>query len=137
VLSQIFFQDRLCDLALLGSVRDELVHCQKLNIAMQAFLRAWSAVSLKRNPAVMLDHAALPWFAELNASLNDRLDDEGFRARLRASTERLGRLAEEIRQRALLGDGGLDDRALRQLLEQKLPGAPVDLAQDAMLFAAT
>ena len=77
VLSQLFFHDRLCDLALLGSLRDELVHCQQLNVAMQAFLRAWSAVSDKRNPAAMLDQAALPWFAELNASLNDPLDDAG------------------------------------------------------------
>jgi hypothetical protein len=31
-------------------------------------------------PAVMLDQASLPWFAELNRSLNDTLDDAQFRA---------------------------------------------------------
>ncbi len=136
VLSQIFFHGRLCDLALLGSLKGELMHCQKLNVAMQAFLRAWSAVSGKRNRAVMLDQAALPWFAELNASLNDTLDDEAFQARLRASAAQLQRLAEEIRQRALLCDASLDDRELRQLLEQHMPAASVDTAEDAMLFAA-
>ena len=136
VLSQIFFHGRLCDLALLGSLREELMHCQKLNIAMQALLRAWSAVSGKHNRAVMLDQAALPWFAELNASLHDQLDDAAFQQRLRASTAQLQRLAEEIRQRALACDAGIDDRALDQLLKQNGPVAAVDTAQAAMLFVA-
>ena len=39
-------------------------HCQALNVAVQALLRAWSAREpSKRNPAVMLDQASLPWFA--------------------------------------------------------------------------
>ena len=136
VLSQIFFHDRLCDLALLGGVRDELVHCQRLNIAMQAFLRAWSAVSDKRNPAVMYDQAALPWFAELNASLNDRLDAPAFQDRLRSSAARLVRLADEIRRRALAQEARLDDRALAELLEQNDAAAPAGSAQAAMLFVA-
>ncbi|HEY9237266.1 MAG TPA: tryptophan 7-halogenase, partial [Burkholderiaceae bacterium] len=95
VLSQFFFQRRLTDLAALGGLRDELAHCQKLNVAVQAFLRAWSGVSARRNPAVMLDQASLPWFAELNRSLNDTLDDAQFRARIRASTRQLRTLAAE------------------------------------------
>ncbi len=112
------------------------MHCQKLNIAMQAFLRAWSAVSAKRNRAVMLDQAALPWFAELNASLNDRLDDAAFQTRLRASAAQLHRLSEEIRQRALACDPAIDDAALAALLEQNATATPGDTAQEAMLFAA-
>jgi hypothetical protein len=136
VLSQIFFHDRLCDLALLGSLKDELQHCQKLNIAMQALLRAWSAVSAKLNRAVMLDQAALPWFAELNASLNDQLDDAAFQARLRASAAQLQRLAAEIRQRALACDPTIDDRALTELLEHMRPAMPVDTVPAPMLFEA-
>ena len=63
---------------------------------VQRFLRAWSTVSAKRNPAVMLDQASLSWFAELNRSLSDKLDDAQFRARLRESTERLRLLAREM-----------------------------------------
>jgi flavin-dependent dehydrogenase len=136
VLSQIFFQQRLTDLALLGSLRDELQHCQRLNFAVQDFLRAWSALSEKRNPAVMLDHAALPWFAELNRSLNDRLDDEAFRTRMRASVEQLRALAGEILVRATREHPGLDAVALRTVLEEKISAAASGRTQAPMLFAA-
>ena len=116
VLAQFFFQRRLTDLAALGALRDELAHCQKLNLAAQAFLRAWSRVSARRNPAVMLDQAALPWFAELNRSLNDTLDDAQFRARVRGSVEQLRTLAAEMLARAGAEHPGLDGGALRALL---------------------
>ena len=116
VLSQFFFQGRLADLSAMSALRDELAQCQKLNIEVQAFFREWSAVSRKDNPAVMLDQASLPWFAELNRSLNDRLDDAQFRARLRASTVQLRQLASEMLTRACAEHPGLDGSALRALV---------------------
>lgn len=140
VLSQIFFQGRLTDLALLGSVRDELQHCQRLNLAVQALLRAWSGASEKRNRAAMLDQASMPWFAELNRSLNDRLDDAAFKARIRASTAQLRRLAGEILARARDCDPALEAAALEALLAQpdyggaeRLSAAPRE--DETMLFA--
>ncbi|CAM5785176.1 NAD(P)/FAD-dependent oxidoreductase [Rhizobacter fulvus] len=119
VLAQFFFQRRLTDLAALGSLREELAHCQKLNVAVQAFLRGWSAVSARRNPAVMLDQASLPWFAELNRSLNDELDDAQFRARVQASTQQLRTLAAEMLARAALEHPALDGSALRAVLAER------------------
>jgi hypothetical protein len=116
VLSQIFFQQRVTDLALLGSLRDELEHCQRLNLAMQRFLRAWSGVSQRRNRAVMHDQAALPWFAELNRGLNHTLDDAAFKARIRESAALLQRLAAEIVARARHEHPGLDGSELTTLL---------------------
>jgi len=118
VLAQIFFQQRLTDLAVLGSLRDELQHCQRLNLAAQAFFRAWSAVSHRRNPAVMLDQAALPWFAELNRSLNDTLDDEAFKQRIRQSADRLVTLAGEMLARATRDHPDLEGGELAALLSQ-------------------
>ena len=100
VLAQFFFHDRLTDLSSLAALRSELAHCQQLNSSVQNFLRAWSAVSEKRNPAVMLDQAEMPWFAELNRSLSDTLDAPGFVQRIRDANARLSRLAAEIVQRA-------------------------------------
>ena len=40
-------------------LRDELIACQRLNVAVQAFLRQWSAVSEKRNAPIMLDQASV------------------------------------------------------------------------------
>jgi len=134
VLSQIFFHDRLTDLAMLGSLKDELQHCQQLNVAVQAFLRAWSQVSDKHNPAVMLDQAALPWFAELNRSLTDTLDDDAFKERLRASTEQLRVLAGEIVERALNANPGVDAGALRALLARRMAVAPESPAPGTLLF---
>ena len=48
------------------------------------------------NPAVMLDQADLPWFAELNRSLLDPLDEAAFRERIRFSTRQMRSLAAEI-----------------------------------------
>jgi flavin-dependent dehydrogenase len=136
VLSQIFFQQRLTDLGLLGSLRDELQHCQRLNFAMQDFLRAWSGVSHKRNPAAMLDQAALPWFAELNRSLNDRLDDEAFKVRVRTSAAQLRALASEIIGRTTRNHPGLGSEALRALLAENTTAPPPDAWHATMLFGA-
>jgi flavin-dependent dehydrogenase len=116
VLAQLFFQRRLADLGLLANLREELAHCQRLNVAAQNFLRAWSLRSEKRNPAVMLDHASLPWFAELNRSLNDRLDDTAFRARVQHSTQQLLALAREMLDRACDEHPGLDGSELREVI---------------------
>ncbi len=116
VLAQFFFQGRITDLPALGALRDELAECQRLNLAVQNFVRAWSGFSAKRNPAVMLDQASLPWFAELNRSLNDTLDDTQFRARLRASTAQLRTLAAEMLERACAEHPALDGAALRAVL---------------------
>ena len=131
VLAQFFFQDRLTDLGALSALRDELAHCQKLNAAVQTFLREWSTYSEKKNPAVMLDQASLPWFAELNRSLNDTLDDAQFRARIRASTEQLNVLAAEMLARACAEHPGLDGSALRTLLGS----APAALMAAAPMLA--
>ena len=134
VLAQFFFQDRLTDLGALSALRDELACCQKLNAAAQTFLREWSTHSEKKNPAVMLDQASLPWFAELNRSLNDTLDDAQFRARIRASTEQLNVLAAEMLARACAEHPGLDGSALRALLAPvpaALPAAAPMLAEFA------
>lgn len=134
VLAQIFFQRRLTDLALLGSLRGELQQGQRLNVAAQAFFRDWSAVSHRRNPAVLLDQAALPWFAELNRSLNDTLDDDAFRHRMRQSVDRLSALAGEMLARASRDHPGLDGGALSALLAQAT--APAGAPPGALLFAA-
>ncbi|SEB26063.1 NAD(P)/FAD-dependent oxidoreductase [Variovorax sp. YR216] len=135
VLSQIFFQQRLTDVALLGQLRNELQHCQQLNFAMQDFLRAWSAVSSRRNPPVLLDHAALPWFAELNRSLTDRLDDRAFVKRLRDSATRLDLLATEILERATLDHPALEAGRLRTVLDERPAAALGDSPRESMLFA--
>jgi len=129
VLSQFFFQGRLTDLAAMGASREDLALCQKLNVEVQAFLRAWSSVSAKRNPAVMLDQASLPWFAELNRSLNDTLDDAQFRARLRESTERIKLLAREMLARARADHPTLDGSALEALAGRSEAPAELLLAE--------
>ncbi|MEO8804997.1 MAG: NAD(P)/FAD-dependent oxidoreductase [Burkholderiaceae bacterium] len=132
VLAQFFFQGRLTDLGALSNLKEELAQCQKLNVAVQEFMRAWSLRSEKRNPAVMLDQAALPWFAELNRSLNDTLDDAAFRARIRASTVLLQTLAREIASRACADHPGLDSSALRALAGE---AGTADKSPSSMLLA--
>ena len=109
--------------------------CQRLNLAAQNLLREWSSRSQRRNPAVMLDQAELPWFSELNRSLGDVLDAEGVRLRIRESTAMLCRLATEMADTAEQDYPGVDTRALREAIAAgpDLGGAPSSHAR--MLFA--
>lgn len=130
VLAQFFFHQRLTDLSVLSSLRTELAECQRLNVAVQNFLRQWSTLSLKRNPAVMLDQAAIPWFAELNRSLNDDLDTDGFVARIRGSHTQLQQLATEILQRALSDHPELNTGELVSSLPANVTtSVPADMAR--------
>lgn len=136
VLAQFFFHGRLADLGALSQLSEELALCQKLNVEVQNFLRAWSACSRKRNPAVMLDQAALPWFAELNRSLNDELDDKAFRDCIRASAARLHALASEMVATACAEHPGLDCSALRAVMAA-LPVAEHGAVPEPMLMVAS
>jgi flavin-dependent dehydrogenase len=107
ILCQIFFQDRLTDLAALGAVRDVTGASGMLNEAMQIFLRAWARPEPQRNRAQLLDQAGLPWFDSLNRSLIDKLDTAGFIARIRAGAEHLEKLAAEIVGNAICGNPGV------------------------------
>ncbi|MDY6945918.1 MAG: tryptophan 7-halogenase [Pseudomonadota bacterium] len=129
VLCQLFFQRRLTDLTSLGRLSEHLNHSKALNAAMQAFMREWSKLSARRNDAVLLDQASLPWFAELNRGLRDQLDDEAFRARMIEYTGLLNSLAKEIVERACQEQPTLDSAAVRKLL-----GAVPEIASESLLF---
>lgn len=109
VLCQLFFQNRLTDRAALADLREPLMRGREVNAAMQRLLRAWGEhttpacrdAARALNPARMLDQASLPWFAELNRSLRDPLDDTAFRERVRGNVRQLEALAGEILGRAL------------------------------------
>jgi len=121
VLCQLFFQRRLTDTANISRLSMQLGHAKALNQAMQDFMRAWSVLSPKRNDAVLLDQASLPWFAELNRGLRDELDEEGFRARIIESVALLDTLAREIVTRAVQRCPQVDASAVLKLLND--PGA--------------
>jgi hypothetical protein len=127
VLCQLFFQRRLTDLASIGRLSEPLNHCKALNQVMQKFMREWSRLSQRRNAPVLLDQAALPWFAELNRGLRDELDDEGFRARIIEYTGLLNSLAAEIVERARQEHPALDSSEVRKLLDAKFGGSAVPL----------
>jgi len=82
----------------------------------------------------MLDQAALPWFAALNKSLLDRLDDAAFRARIRHGTALMRRLAAEIAARAG-AEGGVAAPSLRALLAEPIVASAETMPSGAMLFA--
>ena len=122
ILAQFFFHRRIADLSAMSALRIELAHCQALNVAVQSVLRAWCAArrgTIAADRTKMLDQASLPWFADLNRSLNDTLDDKAFRERIRQSTRQMRGLAAEIAARARV-DAGVDVGALRRLLQDGL-----------------
>jgi flavin-dependent dehydrogenase len=133
VLAPMFFATRLTDMGALSHLRDDLAACQKLNVAVQTYLRAWGQLSAKRNPAVMLDQASLPWFAELNRSLQDSLDDAAFRSKLKTAARTLRMLATEVLARGAEEHPRLDGRVLQAVLDAA--GGPL-MSDAPMLFAA-
>ena len=110
VLCQLVFQHRLTDAALFAELAPELEAARALNERMQAFFLRWHARSRGRNPRAMLDQRELPWFAAMNATLHDRLDDAGVRRRLRDNAALLQSLAATIVDRA----AGAAGAALRE-----------------------
>ena len=136
VLSQLFVQQRLADMASLAVLKAELASCQRLNLAVQDLLREWGRVSAHRNAPVMLDQAKLPWFAELNGSLMDEpLSDTAFRARLREAAERLNALAQELLARALAEHPALAPVAVAALRAAIAEGIAPQRDFGSMLFA--
>jgi flavin-dependent dehydrogenase len=131
VLCQLFFQRRLTDLAMLTSLRGELQGSRELNLAMQAFMREWSAQSTRHNRPVLLDQSRLAWFVELNRGLRDALDDDGFRERIRATTRQMRQLAAEIVAAATVECPGLDARAVVALLDGSSPAGPANMLCEA------
>jgi flavin-dependent dehydrogenase len=124
VLCQLFFQRRLTDLTMLGRLRKDLLGAMDLNAAMQKFMREWSQSSPRRNGALLLDQAALDWFAELNRGLRDALDDEQFKARIRADVAQLYSLADEIVERAVTEHPGMEASASQvRAITAALPSA--------------
>jgi hypothetical protein len=100
ILCQFFFQHRLTDIVSLSRLKKELSATQVLNLRVQELVRSWARSQRSANPARLLDQAALPWFAELNRSLGDPLDEAAFHARIRRNTALLHELAAEILARA-------------------------------------
>jgi flavin-dependent dehydrogenase len=131
VLCQLFFQRRLTDLAAIGRLQKPLAHARDLNVAMQAFFRAWSTHGSRDNPARMLDQASLPWFAELNRGLTDRLDDAAFARRMAETFAQLDRLAADIAVHACHEHPSLDARPLLDLIGGRM--SPSN--SPSMLFA--
>jgi flavin-dependent dehydrogenase len=131
VMCQLFFQRRLTDLAAIARMQQPLAHAQRLNVEMQRFLKAWSALADRSNPAQMLDQASLPWFAELNRGLGDRLDDAGFRARMAQTFDQLDALARQIVARATAEHPALAGGAVLDLIARDAGRDPTPL-----LFAA-
>jgi flavin-dependent dehydrogenase len=131
ILCQFFFGGRLADLVSLSRLRRELADVQALNAQLQAFFRAWSAARTAPNEPRMLDQAALPWFAELNRSLGDVLDDAAFQERIRANAALLHELAAQILARARSAAPGAAIEALERVLAGATPAAAPLLFQPA------
>jgi flavin-dependent dehydrogenase len=100
VLCQIVFQKRLGDAAFITRMGPELVEASGLNTQMQAFFQRWHAVSERRNRKTMMDQRELRWFAGLNATLHDVLDDETLAGRLSENVRMMRLLAASIVERA-------------------------------------
>jgi len=100
VLCQLVFQERLGDTDFMGRMASEFTEATELNVAMQAFFQHWHAASERRNGKAMLDQRQLAWFADMNATLHDRLDDDALVARVRGNVAIMRSLAATIVDRA-------------------------------------
>ncbi|HSE12917.1 MAG TPA: halogenase, partial [Rudaea sp.] len=110
VLCQFFFQGRLTDSALFLRLNAPLQACEILNREMQLLLRRAAGSETGTNVARMMDQHSLPWFAELNRGLTDRLDESALEQRIRDNAAMLHSLAAEMLARVQAIDPvALDD----------------------------
>lgn len=117
VLARVFYNDSLTDIAALSHLRDEVAPLQQLNLAMQQHVRGLCAHSRKRNHAILLDQASLPWFVELNSQLTAQVDSKGFKAQLKAASCQLRALATQILDRSAAEYPGMDCQPLESAIE--------------------
>ncbi|MEP6789734.1 MAG: tryptophan 7-halogenase, partial [Ramlibacter sp.] len=96
VMCQLYFQGTLADISAMGRLQKPLVASQRINIAVQDFLRAWDAAGRAPDVPRMLDQASLPWFAELNRSLGDKLDAAEMGQRIERNVALMDTLALQI-----------------------------------------
>ncbi|MEO7052161.1 MAG: tryptophan 7-halogenase [Rhodanobacter sp.] len=115
VLCQLVFQQRLGDAQLFMDLAPELENAKALNQRMQRFFQRWHALSPAHNPHGMLDQQEMPWFAALNATLHDELDDNALRSRLRDNVALLEGLAVSIVEQAVDDCGESLRRDMRDL----------------------
>jgi flavin-dependent dehydrogenase len=113
IVCQLYFQKKLWDVSAMGRLQKGLATVQKLNVAIQDFLRAWDAAGRTEDAPRMLDQASMEWFAELNRSLTDELDFAALQARLVKNLEMMDRIALQIVTRAKSEYPQLDDSAVR------------------------
>jgi hypothetical protein len=73
-----------------------LAECEALNRDMQLLLRRAAGTGIGSSNAAFIDQQKLPWFGELNRSLQDRLTAEEFEQRVIGATGTLRSLATEI-----------------------------------------
>lgn len=137
IMCPLFFQNRLTDVAAMGRLSQPLMASQKINLAMQQFLRAWSAVSARRNPRQLLDQTGLDWFAELNRGLKDSLDEAAFARRMADNFALLERLAQQLLARACAEHPQLAASEAAGALRQLLPQHDTDEKDgtDSLLFS--
>ena len=110
VLCQFFFQQRMTDLALFARLAGPLAECEALNRDVQTLLRRAAGTGVGVNSASMIDQQKLPWFAELNRGLRDRLDADQLQQRIEHSARMLRALAGEILERVQeIGATAFDD----------------------------
>lgn len=132
VMCQLYYQNKLTDISAMGRLQKPLEAVQKLNVAMQDFLRAWDASGRAPDVPRMLDQSTMPWFAELNRSLNDTLDSAQFAERLRLNLAQLDALALQIVAHAHATHPALDDSAARASLSNTARDGDAD--QGYLLF---
>jgi hypothetical protein len=96
VMCQLYYQNKLWDISAMGRLQKPLAAVQKLNVAVQDFLRAWDLAGRRPDQPRMLDQAAMGWFAELNRGLTDELTAAQFQARLQDHLGKLDTMALQI-----------------------------------------
>ena len=137
VMCQLFFQHKLVEVQTMARLQPDLAWSHRINVAVQDFLRAWGAVDDGARPPRMLDQASLPWFAEMNRGLTDRLDGAQFEERLEANLQRLHELAAQLVARALQAHPQLPTDALRAAMAERPAAAgTMDLLFPAPALAA-
>lgn len=134
VVCHLYFQHKLWDVSTMGRLQKPLGAVQRLNIAVQDFLRAWDAAGRSTDQPRMLDQASMPWFAELNRGLTDTLDKEAFQQRLAHNLALMDRIALQVAARAREDYPELDDSAIRANLTN--PELAQAEAGEELLFPA-
>jgi hypothetical protein len=75
----LFYHDKLCDLAFMIAIKDDIQRVLDLNVQLQAFFREWAALKKRDCHSQAIDYSKISFLYDLHRGMGAGLDDDALK----------------------------------------------------------